>query len=65
MIHRYKDYVYIHNYGKGKLYKGNHLLFIGNAWSDILEFIHKTNNSQEVKDMFAKYFVQDKKTKPT
>ena len=57
MIHRYKDYVYIHNYGKGKLYKGNHLLFIGNAWSGILEFIHKTNNS--------KYFVQDKKTKPT
>ena len=42
MVYKYKDFIYVHDYGKGKLYKGNHLLYKGNAWTGIGEFLkHK------------------------
>ena len=41
MVYKYKDFIYVHDYGKGKLYKGNHLLYKGNAWTGIGEFLKK------------------------
>ena len=52
MVYQFKDYVYVHNQGKGKLYKGNHLIFKGNAWSGICQFLNSTNNAPEVREMF-------------
>ena len=46
MVYEYKDFVYIHDYGKARLYKGKHLLFKGNAWSGILMFLSNTNHEE-------------------
>ena len=45
MEYRYKEYTFYHEYGKGKLFKGDTLLFKGNAWSGILQFINVSNNA--------------------
>ena len=52
MVYEFKDYVYVHNHGKGKLYKGKQLIFKGNAWSGIIQFLNATNNAPEVREMF-------------
>ena len=46
MVYKYKDFIYVHDYGKGKLYKGNHLLYKGNTWTGIGEFLKHTENIQ-------------------
>jgi len=48
----YEDFVYDYDYGTGKLYKGNHLIFKGNGWSGILFFLSATKNAPEVRKMF-------------
>ena len=45
MVYKYEDYRYVHDYGKGTLYKGNHLVFTGNAWTGVLLFLDHTNNA--------------------
>ena len=62
-MYRYKDYVFIYGDGKGKLYRGNHLLFKGNSQSGIFQFLHETNNALEVKQMFSKQLSGIKKIK--
>ena len=52
MVYEFNDFLYIHDYGKARLYKGNHLLFKGNAWSGILQFLNETDNAPEVRAMF-------------
>ena len=51
-MYQYKDFVYIHDHGKARLYKGKYLIFKGNAWSGILQFIRATDDAPEVKAMF-------------
>ena len=61
MVYKYKDFIYVHDYGKGKLYKGNHLLYKGNAWTGIGEFLKHTENAPEVHEMFKKQIAQREK----
>ena len=63
MVYEFKDYVYVHNYGEGKLYRGNHLIFKGNAWSGICQFLNATNNAPEVREMFKAQLEQREKPK--
>ena len=58
MVYKHNDFLYIHDYGKARLYKGNHLLFKGNAWSGILMFLQQTNNAPEVREMFKNQLEQ-------
>jgi len=63
LVYEYKDFVYIHEHGKARLYKGKHLLFKGNAWSGILMFLSNTNNAPEVREMFKAQLEQREKPK--
>ena len=51
MIHEFKNFTYIHEQGKAKLYKENQLIFKGNSWSGILMFLQQTDNAPEVRQM--------------
>ena len=61
MVYEYNDFLYIHDYGKARLYKANQLLFKGNAWSGILMFLQQTNNAPEVREMFKNQLEQREK----
>ena len=63
MVYEYNDFLYIHDYGKARLYKGNHLLFKGNAWSGIMQFLSETDNAPEVRAMFKAQLEQREKIK--
>jgi|TARA_A100001015_G_scaffold192433_1_gene214417 hypothetical protein len=52
MKYRYQDFLYDYDYGTGKLYKGDNLIFKGNGWSGILFFLSATKNAPEVRAMF-------------
>ena len=65
MVYEFKDYVYVHNHGKGKLYKGKQLIFKGNAWSGIMQFLSATNNAPEVREMFKAQLEQREKPRYT
>ena len=43
---------YISLYYGPSAYQGDHLIFLGNTWSAILQFLHVTNNAEEVRNMF-------------
>jgi len=58
MIYRYQDFLYDYDYGSGKLYKGDNLIFKGNGWSGILFFLSATNNAPEVRAMFKQQLEQ-------
>jgi len=61
LVYRYNDFVYIHDYGKARLYKANHLLFKGNAWTGVLMFLSHTDNAPEVREMFKAQLGQREK----
>jgi len=63
LVYEFNDFLYIHDYGKARLYKGNHLLFKGNAWSGILQFLNETDNAPEVRAMFKAQLEQREKIK--
>tara|TARA_B110000858_G_scaffold58255_1_gene67843 strand:- start:74 stop:277 length:204 start_codon:yes stop_codon:yes gene_type:complete len=63
VVYKYEDYRYVHDYGKGTLYKGNHLVFTGNAWTGVLLFLDHTNNAPEVRQMFRNQLYQREKLK--
>jgi len=48
----FKNFVYNNQNNKGILYKNNKILFMGNTWSGILQFLSATNNASEVREMF-------------
>ena len=52
MKYVYKNFVYNNQNNKGILYKDNKVLFMGNTWSGILQFLSATDNAPEVKEMF-------------
>ena len=63
MIHEFKQFTYVHEQGKSKLYKGNHLIFKGNSWSGILMFLQQTDNAPEVRQMFKAQLEQREQVK--
>ena len=52
MEYQYKNFLFRNLDNKGILYKDNQILFIGNPWSGILQFLSATDNAPEVKQMF-------------
>jgi hypothetical protein len=58
VLYKYQDFVYDYDYGTGKLYKGNQLVFKGNGWSGICYFLTLTNNAPEVRAMFQQQLEQ-------
>ena len=52
MEYVYKNFVYNNQNNKGILYKDNKVLFMGNTWSGILQFLSATDNAPEVRKMF-------------
>ncbi len=63
MIYEFNDFVYVHDYGKARLYKGKQLIFKGNSWSGILMFLAQTDNAPEVREMFKAQLEQREKPK--
>ena len=61
MEYVYKNFVYIHKHNKGTLYKDNKILFMGNSWSGILQFLSATDNAPEVQEMFKSQLEQREK----
>jgi len=59
----YKNFVYNNLNNKGILYKDNKILFMGNSWSGILEFLRATNNALEVQAMFKQQLEQREQIK--
>ena len=52
MEYVYKNFVYNNQNNKGILYKDNKILFMGNTWSGILQFLSHSGNAPEVSEMF-------------
>ena len=52
MVHEYENFKYVNQNNKGILYKDGRILFIGNSWSGIMQFLQYTDNAQVVRDMF-------------
>ena len=52
MVYEYENFKYVNQNNKGILYKDGRILFIGNSWSGIMQFLQYTNNAQVVRDMF-------------
>jgi len=48
----YKNLVYENRDSKGLLYRDGKLLFMGNPWSGIMQFISYSGNAEEVREMF-------------
>jgi len=57
----YEDFVYVNRGNKGALYKRDHLIFLGNTWNGILQFLHVTNSAIEVQLMFKNQLEQREK----
>ena len=52
MLYEYANFKYVNQDNKGILYKDGRILFIGNSWSGIMQFLQYTDNAQVVRDMF-------------
>ena len=52
MDYQYKNFLFRNLDNKSVLYKDCFILFLGNSWSGILQFIQETDNAPEVKEMF-------------
>lgn len=52
MVYEYENFKYVNQNNKGILYKDGRILFIGNSWSGIMQFLQYTDNAQVVRDMF-------------
>ena len=63
MKYVYKNLVYDNRDTKGILYKDNKILFMGNSWAGILEFLRATDNAPEVQAMFKQQLEQREQIK--
>ena len=52
MEYEYDGYVFNNMGNRSVLYKDGRLLFMGNSWSGIMQFLNFTNHAPEVKEMF-------------
>jgi hypothetical protein len=57
----YNNLVYDNRNNKGVLYRDNKILFMGNSWSGILQFLAYSNNAPEVQEMFKAQLAQREK----
>ena len=55
--------MYDNRNNKGVLYRDNQILFIGNSWSGILQFLAYSGNALEVQEMFKAQLEQREKPK--
>jgi hypothetical protein len=55
--------VYTNQDNKGILYKDKKILFMGNSWSVIMQFLGETDNAPEVRAMFKAQLEQREKIK--
>ncbi len=63
MDYQYKNFLFRNLDNKSVLYKDGLILFLGNSWSGILQFIQETDNAPEVKEMFRAQLEQREVTK--
>ena len=63
MVYVYENFKYVNQDNKGILYKDERILFIGNSWSGILQFLALSGNAPEVRAMFKAQFEQREKPK--
>ena len=63
MKYVYKNLVYDNRNTKGLLYRDGKLLFMGNTWSGILQFLAYSNNAPEVREMFKAQLEQREQIK--
>ena len=63
MRYVYENLVYDNQDNKGILYKDGKVLFIGNSWSGILQFISCSGNAPKVREMFKAQLEQREKPK--
>ena len=63
MKYVYKNLVYENRDSKGLLYRDGKLLFMGNPWSGIMQFISYSGNAEEVREMFKAQLEQREQIK--
>ena len=63
MKYVYNNLVYDNRNNKGILYRDNKILFMGNSWSGILQFLTYSNNAPEVREMFKAQLEQREQIK--
>jgi len=51
-VYTHGNFTFENRNNKSVLYKDGRILFLGNPWCGILEFLHATNNAPEVREMF-------------
>jgi hypothetical protein len=56
--YHYKNFYFKNLNSRSILYKDGWILFMGNSWSGILEFLRETNNAPEVQAMFKQQLEQ-------
>jgi hypothetical protein len=54
----YKNFYFKNLNSRSVLYKDGWILFMGNSWSGILEFLRATDNAPEVQAMFKQQLEQ-------
>jgi len=59
----YNNLVYDNRNNKGVLYRDNKILFMGNSWSGILQFLAYSDNAPEVREMFKAQLEQREQIK--
>ncbi len=65
MVYEYENLRYVNRDNKGVLYKDGRILFIGNSWSGIIQFLQYSNNAPEVRNMFRSQLEQREKPRYT
>jgi|TARA_B110000977_G_scaffold199913_1_gene288678 hypothetical protein len=63
LVYVYENFKYVNQDNKGILYKDERILFIGNSWSGILQFLALSGNAPEVREMFKAQLEQREKPK--
>ena len=56
--YHYKNFYFKNLNSRSILYKDGWILFMGNSWSGILEFLRATDNAPEVQAMFKQQLEQ-------
>ena len=61
--YHYKNFYFKNLNSRSILYKDGWILFMGNSWSGILEFLRATDNAPEVRAMFKQQLEQREQPK--
>ena len=61
MMYVYNDLTFDNRDNKAVLYKDGKILFMGNSWSGIQQFLSYSNNAPEVREMFKAQLEQREK----